>query len=323
MTRRRQDREAPRLSRQLLALMALLLPLALLVPAAVPAGAAPAPDPAQQISVLVGVRAAHHPGFDRIVFDFEGPVPDHRTVEWSEGPRHGGSGALMSLHGNAFLEVNMFAHTPDELGRGGPIHPGDHLSLGLPNLNDVSGVWSFEGVTSVGIGVMHRTEILRAFTLENPSRYVIDVSTDFPQRWARVYFVDENRAAVGTEPVVRHVLRRVPVPAVATGQLHRLFAGPTPAERESGLVLVDSLVPVSRGTDHKSEFTDLRVSDGVAHVRLTRPCSSGGSTITLANQLMPTLKYWSTVDAVKIYDEAGTTAEPGGRSDSIPACLEP
>jgi hypothetical protein len=303
-------------------LLTLMLPLALLVPPAVPAGAV-APPSSQPISVLVGVRAAHHPGFDRIGFDFEGPVPSRHDVRWSAGPRYAGSGALMNVHGDAFLEVNLFAHTPDELGRGGPILPGDHRSLGLPNLNDMSGVWSFEGVTTVGIGVMRRTEILRAFTLESPSRFVVDVSTDFPQRWARVYLVDENRAAVGTEPVVRPVMRRVPVPAVATGQLHRLFAGPTPAERRSGLVLVDSLVPVSRGTDHRSEFADLRVSGGVAHVRLTRPCSSGGSTITVADELMPTLKYWPAVDAVKIYDEAGTTAEPRGRSDSIPDCLEP
>lgn len=273
--------------------------------------------------VLVAVRTGHHPGFDRIVFDFDGGLPSHLKARWSDGPRYRGSGAPMDVHGNAFLEVEMFAHTSNEA-YGGPGVTDPARAIGLPNVNDMRGAWSYEGAITVGFGLMQRTEIPRTFTLENPSRFVVDISTDFPQRWARVYFVDEDRATSGQEPIVRHVFRRVPFPAVSRGQLHRFYAGPTPAEKRDGLVVVHSLVlPGSLEEEHRTGFTDLRVSNGVLHMAFNRPCSSGGSTITPANQLMPTLTYWSTVDHVKLYDEDGSTADPTGRSDSIPACLEP
>lgn len=301
--------------------------LVLLVSMGLMGGALAAPTQAtsetEGPSVLTAVRTGHHPGFDRIVFDFEGGLPSHREVRWSDGPRYPGSGAPMNVHGDAFLEVTLHAHTSDEL-YGGPGLADPDRAIALPNLNDMRAAPSFEGVVTVGFGLMKRTEILRTFTLENPSRYVIDVSTDFPQRWAPVYFFDEDRVVTGEEPLVRHVLRRVPFPAVANGQLHRFYAGPTPAEADDGLILVHSLVlPSGLEQDRRTGFTGLRVSDGVLHMRFTRPCSSGGSTMTVAGELMPTLKYWSTVDHVKIYDEDGTTQEPTGRSDSVPVCLEP
>jgi hypothetical protein len=61
----------------------------------------------------------------------------------------------------------------------------------------------------------------------------------------------------------------------------------------------------------------------VARLRLTGGCSSGGSTASIANEISPTLKQFSTVDFVKIYDPAGRTETPNGLSDSIPFCLEP
>jgi hypothetical protein len=61
----------------------------------------------------------------------------------------------------------------------------------------------------------------------------------------------------------------------------------------------------------------------VARVQLTGGCSSGGSTVTIAGEIMPTLRQLGTVDWVKIYDPAGHTEHPLGHQDSIPACLEP
>jgi hypothetical protein len=45
--------------------------------------------------------------------------------------------------------------------------------------------------------------------------------------------------------------------------------------------------------------------------------------VTVAGEIMPTLRQFASVDYVKIYDPAGTTEQPIGRSDSVPACLEP
>ena len=70
-------------------------------------------------------------------------------------------------------------------------------------------------------------------------------------------------------------------------------------------------------------FGDLSIVDGIARVRLTGGCSSGGSTVTIAGSIMPTLRQFATIDWVKIYGPGGHTADPNGPSDSIPACLNP
>ncbi len=58
-------------------------------------------------------------------------------------------------------------------------------------------------------------------------------------------------------------------------------------------------------------------------MRLVGGCSSGGSTVTVAESIASTLKAFPTVDWVKIYSPGGTTERPTGNSDSIPECLEP
>jgi len=100
----------------------------------------------------------------------------------------------------------------------------------------------------------------------------------------------------------------------ARGVLDRLFAGPLSGERADGLRLLRSRATGVTGPD---------ISDGVARVRLTGGCSSGGSTVTVAGEIMPSLRQFPTVDWIKIYDPQGRTETPTGHSDSIPACLEP
>ena len=97
--------------------------------------------------------------------------------------------------------------------------------------------------------------------------------------------------------------------------MDRLYAGPTAGERASGLRFV-----ASRATGYEK----LTVSSGlVARVQLTGGCSSGGSTVTIADEIMPTLRQLPNVSWVKVYDTAGRTERPTGQVDSIPVCLEP
>jgi len=104
-------------------------------------------------------------------------------------------------------------------------------------------------------------------------------------------------------------------PSTAFGALQRLFAGPTQAERAQGLRFVSSKA---------TGFTNLRINGaGVARVQLTGGCSSGGSTFTIANEIMRTLKQFLSVHWVKIYDPSGHTERPTGHTDSIPSSLEP
>jgi hypothetical protein len=138
-------------------------------------------------------------------------------------------------------------------------------------------------------------------------RVVVDIGSDFAMQLRKVFFVDVNAD-------VASVMRRVPSSAPASAVLQSLFAGPTPAEHANGLRLVRSR---AWGFDH------LSIAGGIARLRLTRGCHSGGSTITVASEIVPTLEQFPSVDRVKIYDPGGHTEQPNGPSNSIPACLEP
>ena len=70
-------------------------------------------------------------------------------------------------------------------------------------------------------------------------------------------------------------------------------------------------------------FKNLSIRDGVARIQLTGKIGSGGSTFTIANEIMPTLKQFPSVHWVKIYDQFGRTERPTGHSESIPFSLEP
>jgi hypothetical protein len=162
---------------------------------------------------------------------------------------------------------------------------------------------------------MKRTRIIRATRLRRPSRFVVDVATRFPKAEVGIWFVDEAALIAGRLPDVVSVERKVPRGRRAESALHRLYAGPTEREARAGLRFIDS------GT---TGFEDLRVDRrGVAHVTLRGHCDSRGSTMTVANQIMPTLRQLGRIDWVKIYERGGETLYPQGKSDSLPGCLQP
>ena len=262
-------------------------------------------------SRLVAVRAAHHPGYDRIVFEFSGPAPSRQHVRYVNRLIADPSGRPIPIAGRAILAASFFPATAQG-GAASVTAPG-RVAFALPNVMTVVRAGDFESVLSYGIGLAKRTTF-HVFTLTNPSRVVIDIDTPFKTIPRKVYFENLPRFSTGTRPYVTAVLRPVLPGAPAVGVMDRLFAGPTSAEYASGLRLQPS-----RATG----FTGLSIADLVARVRLTGGCSSGGSTFSIADQSYPTLKQFATVDFVKIYDPAGQTERPSGPNDSIPFCLEP
>lgn len=140
------------------------------------------------------------------------------------------------------------------------------------------------------------------------------IETDATSTVIQVYFLDEERFATGDDPFIVGVERQVEPPAVATGAMEALFAGPTAQEMEAGLRLVAS---------GATGAAVLQIADGVAQVQLLGGCDSMGATFTVANLIIPTLTRFDTIDWVKIYDPEGTTGQPDGPVHSIPACLEP
>jgi hypothetical protein len=122
---------------------------------------------------LVGLRAGRHPGFDRVVFQVDGPIPSYYSVRYVPVVRLDGSGEPLSLRGDAFLEVVVRAPTHDEDHR--PVLTPTRLRPDFPALREVSAPGSFEGQTTAGIGVTGRVGF-RVFELTGPTRIVIDLA---------------------------------------------------------------------------------------------------------------------------------------------------
>jgi hypothetical protein len=293
-----------------------VLPLLLLAALAAPAPAGAAPPPTTGLSALEVVRAGHHPGFDRVVFELAGPVPAYEVgyVDTLVGDP---SGLPVPVPGRAVLQVTLRgAEAHDVLGP----RASRRTAFALPNVASAIQSGDFEGVVTYGIGLAARQPFSH-FTLTGPSRVVVDVRTDVPTVFRRVYLVDQRRVEANTPPFVTPVLRRVLPRTPATGVMDRLFAGPTPLEAEEGLL--PPRFPSLTARSGATGFAGLSIVDGIARVRLTGGCSSGGSTVTVADEILPTLRQFDTVDFVKIYDPAGRTQRPSGRTDSVPECLEP
>ena len=156
-----------------------------------------------------------------------------------------------------------------------------------------------------------RPEPFRVSALSR-DRIAIDVRTPYQTVQVRDYFADSRSVfgAVATQPVTRPVPRQ----SRLSSALQRLFAGPTGPEKSRGLRFVAS---------GATGFGSLTLRHGVARVQLKGGCSSGGSAITVATEIVPTLQQFRSVRWVKIYDPAGRTEQPSGLTNSIPACLKP
>ena len=260
---------------------------------------------------VVDIRASHHPGVDRIVIELAGGLPATRRVRYVDRLVADGSGLPVRIAGRAVLRVVLGpAQAHDAQGHSTVPR---RTAYSLPNVMTTVRAGDFEGVTTYGIGLAKRTPF-EVSTLQDPSRVVIDVRAGFRTEQRPVFFLDRDRFVDGVEPFFVRRMRPVRPGTPATGLMDRLFAGPLPAEQRAGLRLLRS-----RATG----FADLAVAGGVARVRLTGGCSSGGSTVTVAGSIMPTLRRLPTVDWVKVLDPSGHTEAPTGPTDSIPACLEP
>jgi hypothetical protein len=295
--------------RHMFAVPIIVLGLTALAPVAPPASASTTAAPrAATTPTLTSIRARHVGHVDRVTFRFADGAPTDVDLAWVDTLAHDGSGLPVRVAGAKILSIVFHgadAHDPG----GSTVRP--RIAFPLPNVITAVEAGDFEATVTTGLGVQKRT----AYTVQALSdRVVVDVEAGFATQRRRVWFVDREAVATGTGPDVVPVVRRVPAAAPAAGVLHLLFAGPTRAEIAVGLRLVRS---------RAWGFDRLSIADRVARVRLTRGCSSGGSTMTIADQITPSLKQFPSVDWVKIYSPARRTEQPSGPVDSIPACLEP
>ena len=122
---------------------------------------------------LVDVRTGVHEGFDRVVFEFVGGLPDY-DIEWVEPPiLRDPSGLPIDVSGASFLQVRLsLAAAHDDAGET-TVSVSD-LKPDLSGIVEVTQVGDFEGVVTWVLGLTPELDY-EVSELESPSRLVIDV----------------------------------------------------------------------------------------------------------------------------------------------------
>jgi hypothetical protein len=275
------------------------------------AGAAAAAA-APAVPTLTQVSATHHYGHDQLVFQFRGGVPAKYSARYVSQVIGDASGLPVNVVGSARLQLR-FTPAAGHNQKGIVTYGAMQRTYALPELIQVVNSGDFESVLSFGAGLAQKATF-RMYAQPRLGRVVLDVKAPFRTVPVRDYFLNSHRFAAGHAPYTQAVYRPVIPPATASGAMQRLFAGPTQAELARGLKFISS---------GATGFKMLSIRGGVARVQLLGKVSSGGSTFTIASEIMPTLKQFRSIRWVKIYDARGHTERPSGPSDSIPFSLEP
>lgn len=124
--------------------------------------------------VLQAVRTAAHPGFDRVVFEFDASALPGYHIEYIDRPvRQCGSGDPVEMAGDGWLEVRMspaYAHT--ETGK--PTVAERERLPDLPVLRELESTCDFEAVVTWVLGVAS-PNAYRVLELADPPRLAVDV----------------------------------------------------------------------------------------------------------------------------------------------------
>ena len=132
---------------------------------------------------LTGLRAAHQPGFDRIVFEF-GPssvatpgTPGLPAYDLTVVTQFVGiSGRPVPVEGNAYLQARFRNASTVDPNTGQQTFTQSDLRPGLPIVREVKLVDDFERIMTWGIGLDHLV-CARVTELSGPARLVVDLPT--------------------------------------------------------------------------------------------------------------------------------------------------
>jgi hypothetical protein len=123
---------------------------------------------------LVRVAIAHHPGYDRIVFEFadSSKIPTYRIVPQDNAHFvRDASGQPVNLRGSAGLRI-VFQNATGQGTWNGTVGGQGSTTV----VTDVAQLGDFERVLSFGVGLTQGS-CLSVSRLDNPGRLVIDVQT--------------------------------------------------------------------------------------------------------------------------------------------------
>ena len=125
------------------------------------------------------VRVGHHPGYDRVVWEFEGTgVPTYR-VQYVDEPLGDATGDPVPVRGDAFIEVLV---TSVGIPQEGTSRPPDASASSLSGtvVAEAKAIYGgFEGYGQTFIGVRDRQRPFKVIVLQdpmNPTRLVVDIA---------------------------------------------------------------------------------------------------------------------------------------------------
>lgn len=125
--------------------------------------------------VLTDVRVAEHEGYDRTVLEFRGTGRPGWAVNYVDKAVLDGSGEIVKLGGDAFLDIYASGTTYPVSASDGYSGPRQFEPEHGGNVADVYVGGTFEGYTQVLIGIDGEPVPFRVFALADPPRLVVDV----------------------------------------------------------------------------------------------------------------------------------------------------
>ena len=135
------------------------------------------PDLGGNIGAVGAVRVGRHSGFDRVVWEFAGSGRPTFQVHYVDQPTGEGSGDVVDVRGDAWLEVRIT--TVGVPGASTP-RPSDASAASLAGtvVAEAKAVYGgFEGYGQTFVGVRDRQRPFKVTVLTSPTRLVVDIST--------------------------------------------------------------------------------------------------------------------------------------------------
>jgi hypothetical protein len=136
---------------------------------------------ATQTAVLTEIRLGEHTGYDRVVFELDGPVVGY-AVRYVDTLTQDPSDLPVQHEGDAALQVTMMGATLDtsfQVSQGETPRTYDgpkRVAADLENVKDVVHAGDFEATLTFGIGVDQKAPF-RVELLSSPTRLVVDVAS--------------------------------------------------------------------------------------------------------------------------------------------------
>ena len=129
------------------------------------------------LGAIGAVRVGRHTGFDRVVWEFPGKGRPSFQVHYVDQPIADGSGDVVDVRGNSYLEVlvSSVGIPAADAPRPGNASAASLAGTGLAQAGPVYG--GFEAIGQTFVGLRGRERPFKVTVLTNPTRLVVDIAS--------------------------------------------------------------------------------------------------------------------------------------------------